>query len=287
MRRWLGVLVATAAGSLWLCAGGCMTNFGIGEVIADREAGRQRCLVDSQPEGALVWLNGRQASNKTPVSVTRPMHDGRGDRYEFVVRKPGFEVATRQINGRFPSHVHFELTPQPQASPVLTEISACDLAGLPEVAEPLTLAVLDFHVPEDQATPQTGTALADFCREAIRESGRYRLVDRAHMRAILTEEDFAASVNCDSTRCLVDFGRKLAARYLVHGRVTRVEQTRVLTLALVDVQTTEVVALRNIKTPGSFEELLDLTPAITCQLLYDALNPPAAANRAQLPPIDT
>lgn len=133
-----------------------------------------------------------------------------------------------------------------------------------------SLAVLDFQVSEGTSV-HVGQSLADYCRETAQKSQRFVLVDREAMRALLSEEDFATTFKCDDTRCLVNFGRKLRAQKIVHGRVNRVGDAYVLTIKMIDVGSAAVDGIRNAKVTGSVEQLLDFVPLTTCQLLRDAL----------------
>ncbi len=240
---------------------GCISLSGIKNAARDA---MQRCRVESIPPGAVVHLNGVRVG-ETPCDVGRPFGDGGRSRFEFAVSCTGYRTQVKDFP-QFPSFVTVELEPLPRA----TALPECSLSSLPVRAAPVSVVVLDFQVAGD-VDRNAGQTLADYCRETIQASGRVILVDRGYMRAILSEEDFAATFECDDTKCLVDFGRKLHAQMLVHGRTTMLGQTRVLTLKMIDVSSAAVVALLNVKTGGALEDLLDLTPTATCQLLHDAL----------------
>jgi len=154
---------------------------------------------------------------------------------------------------------------QPPAS------ARCNFDTLKVPAHTASVAVLDFGGGDD-VSPEIGQVLADYCRQAIRECQCMTIVDRESMRAILSEEDFAATFECDDTRCLVDFGRKLRAQKIVHGRITRVGKSYVLSIRLVDVGSTAVQAIQNERVVGSPEALLDVVEQTTCRLLHQALD---------------
>lgn len=245
---------------------GCINIFGIGGIA--REA-MQRCAVESEPAGALIRVNGQRVGT-APCEIGRPFGDGGREKFQFSASLTGYHTEVREFK-QFPTYVLFQLrataaTSQPAA------LLECNLETLPAPARLRSVAVLDFQASGDgDDSHDIGITLADFCRETVQDSRRMILVDRENMRALLSEEDFAATYRCDDTRCLVDFGRKLCAELIIHGRTTQIADTRILTLKLVDVASAKIVALRNVRTPGSCEELLDLIGPATCRLLHDAL----------------
>ncbi len=151
-------------------------------------------------------------------------------------------------------------------------VSDCRLTELPDRRgqEMESVAVIDFQSASSLAD-DTSRGLADLCRAAIQESGRYILVDRHLMLEILGEEDFAAVVDCDDTRCLVDFGKKLRAQKMVHGRVSRVGGTLVLTLRMTDVGSAKIDAFKTVKVCGDVGLAADSISPLTCELLREAL----------------
>ena len=145
----------------------------------------------------------------------------------------------------------------------------CDLSALPAIApgERLPLAVLDFRVGENMDN-DTGRALADLCRDAIQKSGRYVLVDRERIAAVLGERDFAEAVACDSVACYVEYGRLLGARKMVHGRINELGDVYVLAVGMTDVNTTQQVSRS-----ASLEDVEDSTEAIphlVCEVIRAA-----------------
>lgn len=258
-----------------LALSGCIS---IGDVKQAAREAMQRCAVESEPPGATVRINGQRVGT-TPCEVPRPFGNAGRKGYHFAASHEGYETAILEYRD-FPTFVQFELNPIPAELEPAAYAIECDLDALPTLDEPRSVAVLDFQVSGD-VDRNVGETLADFCRETIQHSRRLILVDRNNMRAILSESDFAATFECDDTKCLVDFGRKLRAQYIVHGRTTRVGRMRVLTLKMIDVSTGAIVAVRNVKAGGSLERLLDLAGPATCALLREGL--PAEPTQPQTP----
>jgi len=151
--------------------------------------------------------------------------------------------------------------------------SPCDVTDLPRPSkDSVSLAVIDLRVDEGLSAG-VGRALADLCRGVVQDSGQYILLDRESIVDILGEEDFVATVECDDTRCLVDYGKKLRAQKMVHGRVSKVGESMVLTLKMLDVGSAAVDAFKTATVSGDIDRLLDVVEPKACELIRDSLIP--------------
>lgn len=133
-----------------------------------------------------------------------------------------------------------------------------------------SLAVIDFRSGEGVQS-EVGRALADICRNAVGTTHQYRLLDRAHMKSILGEQDFAAVVKCDQTKCLVTYGKMLHAQKMVHGRISRLGERHVLYLALIDVNTSQIDATVTAFTGRRVEEFASTVPLKARELVSSAI----------------
>lgn len=277
MRCWFQLITISL---LSLCAGcGLLSS-----AVKLTSKAMQRCAVETDPPGAEIVLNGRHVGN-APCEVAYPLDPGRSQ-FDFAARLDGYETSTHTYE-RFPSYVLLKLTPKLDQAALVADVAVtCAFPPAAPTEPPASVAVLDFQI-DDDLSQSIGLVLADYCRERVQGSGRFLLVDRENMKAILSEADFAATFECDDTRCLVDFGRKLRAQKIIHGRVHRVGGTFVLTLTMVDVATATVEAIRNVRTGGVIERLLDLVSPATCALLREALGLPTTFHPASTQPVAT
>ncbi len=62
------------------------------------------------------------------------------------------------------------------------------------------------------------------------------------MRNLLGEQDFAAVVRCDETKCLVQYGKILHAERMIHGRLSPLEDAFLVYLSMVDVNSSRLVS---------------------------------------------
>ena len=143
-----------------------------------------------------------------------------------------------------------------------------DLADLPrlEPDERPVLAVLDFQFGED-LRPDDGRALAELCRAAIHDSNHFVLVDRARIADILGERDFTDAMSCDTTVCLVEYGRLLGAEKMMHGRINRLGDIYILAAGMTDVATGEQVS-RSARLE-SVEDSTEAIPDLVCRIVRD------------------
>jgi curli biogenesis system outer membrane secretion channel CsgG len=145
-------------------------------------------------------------------------------------------------------------------------VKPCDLSDLPAVdaAERLPLAVLDFQVGQ-RMDGDVGRALADLCRDAIQDSGRFVLVERERIADILGERDFADAMQCDDMVCVVKYGKLLGARKMMHGRINRLGGVFVLSVGLTDVDTSTQIS--ESASLGSLEDSTMAIPRLVCEIV--------------------
>lgn len=112
---------------------------------------------------------------------------------------------------------------------------------LPKSDKISTMAVIDFSVSVGKENG-LGKSLGDICRDTLVQSGHFRVLDRNNMQDLLGEQDFAAVVRCDETKCLVQYGKLLHAQRMIHGRVSPLEDSFLVYLSMVDVNTSRLVS---------------------------------------------
>ncbi len=129
-----------------------------------------------------------------------------------------------------------------------------------------SLAVIDLD-SADCLSESESQAITDLARDLIQRSERYIIVDRESMIHILGEEDFVASVKCDNTRCMVNYGRKLRAQKMMHGRISKAGHSFILSLKMLDVSSGVIDAQVTRRIKGNIDELLNETEDVACALL--------------------
>lgn len=102
------------------------------------------------------------------------------------------------------------------------------------------------------ATRNQAAALTDRLREELLKSGRYTLVDRSQMDAVLKEQALQQEA-CITQECAVKVGKLLGVRKIIAGRVNRVEDDLwVLSCQMVDVETAQTLRAESVEQEGKF-----------------------------------
>jgi len=104
-------------------------------------------------------------------------------------------------------------------------------------------------IPMVAVMPFSGRALDGDAPETIASAlgsnllntGKFRVMERSQMDAILKEQGFQQSGACDGSECAVEVGKLLSVDHMVVGTVGKVGGTYVVTTRLVSVQTGEVL----------------------------------------------
>jgi hypothetical protein len=262
-RRWAGL-----AGLMTACSLCC------GCLIPDIEIPRfSYYKIDSEPQGAHVFMRDGTYEGKTPTAFTLRTEDVFVGEWSVRVVKSGYrerefkwtarcDKITEKLAMRDPHHLMVFLEPE-------TTPEEMELPPLPP-EQRLTLAVIDFDVGEEIAD-DTGQAAADLCRQALAEAQQYKLMDRNNVKSVLGEQDFAAAVRCDTTQCLVDYGRLLHVQRMVHGRIVRLGDEYTLHMGMTDVNTSELVSQVTSVVPSELEQLREIVPAKAYELVVGSL----------------
>ena len=152
-------------------------------------------------------------------------------------------------------------------------------AGGPRKPPQETIAVMDLQAVG--ATPAEAQALTDRLREVLFESGRFVLVDRSQMDAVLNEQALQQT-GCTSQECAVQVGRVLGVRKLVTGKVVKIgADIWLLSATLVDVETAQTLKATSVRHKGDYFALMDQRVAeIAAQLTRAGSTPAGAATTA-------
>jgi hypothetical protein len=116
------------------------------------------------------------------------------------------------------------------------------------------IAVLDLDAVGSSKTE--ASAMTDRLREELLKTGKFTLVDRQQMEAVLGEQAFQQA-GCTSAECAVKVGKVLGARKLVTGRVTKIdEQHWLLSANIIDVETAETLRSESLPHEGAYFSML-------------------------------
>jgi N-acetylneuraminic acid mutarotase/TolB-like protein len=116
------------------------------------------------------------------------------------------------------------------------------------------IAVLDLNVVG--GTEVEGVAISNSLREELLKTGRYKLINRNQMEAVL-EEQALQQVACTGTACVADVGKVLGVAFIVTGSVTKISpELMQVSASLIDVSTAETLRAESILHEGNLVTLL-------------------------------
>jgi hypothetical protein len=141
------------------------------------------------------------------------------------------------------------------------------------------IAVLDLQGVD--ARDAETFALSERLREVLLKTGRYTLVDRSQMEAVLNEQALQQS-GCTEQECALQVGRILGVRSIVVGKVVKISETVWLVSAMmIDVESARTLAVESIRHKGDYFTLLDKEIVRMGERFTD--RPPQSQNRAATP----
>jgi TolB-like protein len=116
-------------------------------------------------------------------------------------------------------------------------------------------------------TEVEASALSDRLREELLRTGRFTLIERQRLDAVLQEQSLQQAA-CSGQQCAVEAGRVLGVRKIVTGRATRLgPDSWQLSAQLVDVQTAETLRAESVLHEGRFLDLIQTgVPALAVKL---------------------
>ena len=106
------------------------------------------------------------------------------------------------------------------------------LAGAPS-GKP-RLAFIDL-APGAEVSKEIAQAAGELLVVALSETGRFDVITRSDVKAILGYEAQAQLLGCGEASCMVDLGGALGAAYLVSGSLSKLGGQLELVLSLIDV----------------------------------------------------
>jgi TolB-like protein len=98
--------------------------------------------------------------------------------------------------------------------------------------------------------------LVDRLRSELAGTGRFQVVEREQMEAILAEQGFQQSELCDTDECVVEVGRLIGVSAIVAGTIGKIGNTHTVTARMISVETGEIVSRASDDCPCEIDGLL-------------------------------
>lgn len=102
------------------------------------------------------------------------------------------------------------------------------------------LAVLDIDA-RGEITNDQASVFTDIVRSHLVKSQRFEILERTHIEAVLKEQGFQMTQNCNSADCRIKVGQLLGVNGLVTGSMSRLGSLYTLSLRIVDVENGKVL----------------------------------------------
>ena len=113
-------------------------------------------------------------------------------------------------------------------------------------------------------------AITDRLREVMLKTGRFTVVDRSQMEAILNEQALQQT-GCTSESCAVQVGQILGVRKIIAGKIVKFSETMwQVSAMMLDVETAETLRADSVRHQGDIFSLLDNQIALLGQKLASA-----------------
>jgi curli biogenesis system outer membrane secretion channel CsgG len=123
--------------------------------------------------------------------------------------------------------------------------------------EATNIAVLDLSCRNISLAE--AQVISDKLRIELQESGEFAVIEREAMENILAEQGFQQT-GCTSSECAVEAGRIIGVTRMVAGTIGRIENTFLLTLRLIDVETGQVIKNVDEEVTGTLTDVLKASP---------------------------
>ena len=154
--------------------------------------------------------------------------------------------------------------------------TAVDSTGQDRPALALPIAVLTLEGRGVSA--QEADILTERLRSNLVQNGRYQVVERSQMEAILKEQGFQQS-GCSTNECLVQAGMILGVEQMVGGTVGRIGTSYTMDVRLFDVESAQILKAVSRDYSGPIDGLLEITAEITRELAGDHTPSPLSPRR--------
>jgi len=105
--------------------------------------------------------------------------------------------------------------------------------------EIINIAVSDFS--GKNVSQADASIVADFLRTELVNTGIYNVIEKANMEKVLAEAAFQQS-GCTTSECAVQIGKILNVKQIVVGNLSKLMDTYYITVNVVDVETSKIVA---------------------------------------------
>jgi len=116
------------------------------------------------------------------------------------------------------------------------------------------IAVLDFEARSGVSAGEAASLSDIFCGNLV-QTGKYIVVERNRIKAILMEQGFQQTEACSSVECVVEAGKILKVQKIFTGTVGKIGRLYTLSVQMIDVATAQIESNKSRQHSGDIEDL--------------------------------
>jgi TolB-like protein len=120
-----------------------------------------------------------------------------------------------------------------------------------------TIAVLEFASTGDISKKEVITLTKRF-RDMLVQTNSFKVLERDKMDAILKEQDFILSDDCNSAECAVQVGQLLGVEKMITGDIGNVGNTWTIGLRMIDMSSGEIERTETLDFQGAIDGMLEV-----------------------------
>jgi TolB-like protein len=155
--------------------------------------------------------------------------------------------------------------------------------SIPDAAKRQSIAVMSLV--GQGVDSMSAKIVTDALSDELHKTGKFRVMERSQMEAILKEQGFQASGACDGTECAMEVGKLLSVDNVVVGCLGKLGESFTLTARTVNITTGEVVASSYVMQRGAIDQVVaDALPKVSSELAGLAKPGDRQAGKGQEPP---
>ncbi|MCB9497641.1 MAG: DUF2380 domain-containing protein [Fibrobacteria bacterium] len=118
------------------------------------------------------------------------------------------------------------------------------------------MAILELHATDPKISSGDLQTLGTRLETEFQKTGKFLILERRNMDAILREQGFQESGACDNTDCQVQVGQLLGVERIVVGEVGKVGKLLTFNLKMVDVGTGANLRSHALDVRGNMDDLV-------------------------------
>ncbi len=139
------------------------------------------------------------------------------------------------------------------------------------------VAILNFEPKSANITKEQAEMLTNSFINAFQKRKRYKIMTRTQIKDILDEQMLQKSEHCSDSGCAVEVGKILGVGKIIVGQVGKFEDTFIIILHLVNVETSEEINTCERRFTGKMDKFFDFMPELANEItgMFSGISSPS------------